>query len=642
MDDVVEVEIGPGPAPGTYTAHVLRSVTGGEPRTVVTLDVDALQAGRRHLEDAVLSSSVPTRRIAGPRESVVQEVGRRLFDAVFTGPVAGAYRASQGVARERGGDVQLVLRLTAPELVPLPWEALYDTETGAFVCRREPLVRHVPAPYTPDALAVRYPLRVLAVVASPAGLPRLDVEAERRRLEESLRPHVDAGRVELVWLTEVTWHRLHAALLQGAWHVLHFIGHGDYDAGSDEGVLAFVGEDGRVDPVEAGALADLLGEAEPTPRLVVLNSCESGTSGSVDPFSGTAAALVRSGIHAVAAMQFAVSDGAALAFSRSFYAALAAGRPVDEAVRSGRIGMLGTGRGTLEWITPVLYLRGGSGRLFHLADAPPAPAPAPASAPAPAPPEPTAPLDADPDPHRYLDADPDPDAAPHPERRSVLHAAPGTEPLDPEPSGPRRPARAPGGGRSLRGGGPATGATSTGPPPSAPGATPARPVRPGRRAMVVGAGVLAACGVAAAVALTLPWGGGADDGGASDPVPDAPVVLQVPADVSWTPTGVACEAGDRLAVDATGEVLHEQSATGAVGPDGLTDPAYHQYNVAGLPDANTVALIGRLDEGAPWVAGSHVVRTCDVTGELQLGVNDVGTGNNSGAWDVTITRIPHG
>ena len=71
------------------------------------------------------------------------------------------------------------------------------------------------------------------------------------------------------------------------------------------------------------ALADLLDEAEPTPRLVVLNSCQSGAGGTTDLFSGTAAALAHSGIRAVAAMQFSISDAAALAFARGFYTALA-------------------------------------------------------------------------------------------------------------------------------------------------------------------------------------------------------------------------------------------------------------------------------------------------------------------------------
>ena len=172
---------------------------------------------------------------------------------------------------------------------------------------------------------------------------------------------------------------MHGKLLEQEWHVLHFIGHGAYDTDTDEGVLAFVGRDGRADNVPATALADLLDEAEPTPRLVVLNSCQSGAGGTIDLFSGTAAALAHSGIHAVAAMQFSISDSAAIAFARGFYTALAHGRGIDEAVRSGRIGILGIARGTLEWVTPVLYLRGEDTRLFDVAPlverAPPPPAP---------------------------------------------------------------------------------------------------------------------------------------------------------------------------------------------------------------------------------------------------------------------------
>src|SRR4029453_5217548 len=124
------------------------------------------------------------------------------------------------------------------------------------------------------------------------------------------------------------------------------------------------------DLVPASRLADLLDEAEPTPRLVVLNSCQSGASGTEAPFPGTGAALAHSGIHAVAAMQYAISDDAAIAFARGFYTALAHGRGIDEAVRSGRIGILGLTRGTLEGITPVLYLRGEDTPLFDIAPMP--------------------------------------------------------------------------------------------------------------------------------------------------------------------------------------------------------------------------------------------------------------------------------
>lgn len=131
-------------------------------------------------------------------------------------------------------------------------------------------------------------------------------------------------------------------------------------------MLALVREDKRADVVEASRFADLLRQARPMPRLVVLNSCSGASTGAGDLFSGTAAALARSGVAAVTAMQYSISDLAAVAFARGFYAALAHGRGLDEAVSAGRIAILGTSSHTLEWIIPVMYLRGHDTRLFTL------------------------------------------------------------------------------------------------------------------------------------------------------------------------------------------------------------------------------------------------------------------------------------
>jgi CHAT domain/TIR domain len=131
-------------------------------------------------------------------------------------------------------------------------------------------------------------------------------------------------------------------------------------------VLALTREDGRADLVAAHRLVDLLRQARPMPRLVVLNSCSGAESGATDLFSGSAAALVRGGVSAVAAMQYEISDPAAVAFARGFYAAIARGRGVDDAVTSGRVAILGVSDRTLEWVTPVLYLRGHDTQLFVL------------------------------------------------------------------------------------------------------------------------------------------------------------------------------------------------------------------------------------------------------------------------------------
>ncbi|WP_435984123.1 CHAT domain-containing WD40 repeat protein [Terrabacter sp. LjRoot27] len=365
MASEIELEISPGDDQGEFAVRVLRAASGGEPREVMRLDVGHLLAGRDALENAVLLSTVSARRLVPVEEEQLRDVGQRLFDALFQGTINGAYRASMMVAQRNGERLRIVLRLNAPGLAALPWEAMWDPEVESYTCMREPLVRHVPAPYTLDPLEVVAPLRILGLTASPRGLPELDVEAEQEHLSTALARPIEDGLIEIQWLRQATWDRVHDLLLSGQWHVVHFVGHGDYDVEAEQGVIALVGPDGRKDLVDAERLATLLGEAEPTPRLVVLNSCSSGEAGSQDLFSGTAAALVRSGISAVAAMQFTISDDAALRFARGFYTALAHGRDIASAIRAGRIEILGAPR-SLEWVTPVLYLRGDNARLFDL------------------------------------------------------------------------------------------------------------------------------------------------------------------------------------------------------------------------------------------------------------------------------------
>jgi WD40 repeat protein len=363
---VIEVAIGPGGAPGMFRVEVVAS-PAGEATATVELDAEALMARRGLLQQAVLASAVPSRRVLPETEQPVREVGEVLFAGLLgTGEVAGRYRAAAAVAATRGEGLRVVLRIDTPALAGLPWEAMYDQAAGAYVCRKDQLVRHVPVASVLAPLRVRPPLRILGVVSSPRGLAALDVEKEQDQLARALARPASQGLAEVHWAPGATWADLQDLLLEGEWHVLHFIGHGDFDPDRDEGVLALVREDGRADLVAAHRLVDLLRQARPMPRLVVLNSCSGAATGVSDLFSGTAAALVRGGVSAVAAMQYEISDPAAVAFARGFYAAIARGRGVDDAVSSGRVAILGLTDRTLEWVTPVLYLRGHETQLFTL------------------------------------------------------------------------------------------------------------------------------------------------------------------------------------------------------------------------------------------------------------------------------------
>ena len=128
-------------------------------------------------------------------------------------------------------------------------------------------------------------------------------------------------------------------------------------------MLVLAGEDGRSHALPASDLA-LLVEKHQSVRLVVLNACDTAQASALDEFSSVAGALLRRGIPSVLAMQFPITDPAAVEFSRTLYEGLADRLPVDTAVTEARHALRITLPGTLEWGTPVLYLRSADGAIF--------------------------------------------------------------------------------------------------------------------------------------------------------------------------------------------------------------------------------------------------------------------------------------
>ena len=174
------------------------------------------------------------------------------------------------------------------------------------------------------------------------------------------------GFLELTWLPGQTWRDLQEAMCGGPWHIFHFIGHGGFDRDTDEGLIALADEQGQKQLLTATQVARLLANHYDL-RLVLLNSCEGARGSELDIYSSTAAILVRRGIAAVLAMQYEITDRAAIEFSRAFYEALAYGLPIDAAVATGPYAVNIEVNNSLEWGTPVLYMRSPDGVLFELA-----------------------------------------------------------------------------------------------------------------------------------------------------------------------------------------------------------------------------------------------------------------------------------
>ena len=347
--------------------HVSVRSPGGEARVTALFPFDylALKSSLRDLEHALLRHGGPRRHTLSPEEETVRDFGLGLFNFLIADDVRARYDVSKTMATQEGKGLRVVLRIRDAQLAALPWEFLYDPRYAEYLClsRNTPIVRYPDLPLAVPPLTVKPPLQILGMAVSPYGLERINVAREKQRMDEAMA-HL-RGLVEVTWFGGQTWRDLQAAMQRGPWHVFHFIGHGGFDPARGEGFIALADENGRTSKaLPATDLARLLDQQHL--KLVMLNSCEGARGSSLDVFSSTASILVRRGIPSVLAMQYEITDVAAIEFSRSFYSALARGMSVEGAVSEGRKAVsVGVGN-TVEWGTPVLYLRAADGRLFHV------------------------------------------------------------------------------------------------------------------------------------------------------------------------------------------------------------------------------------------------------------------------------------
>jgi Tfp pilus assembly protein PilF len=376
------LQIGKGPAKD-YVAQVLLSPRGeGSDRLALPFSA---------AEVAGLTASF-ARSISGGRHVAVEEIkepelspealGERLFAALFQGEILSLYERSLEADTGVGLRLELMLDPRDPDLAAvqaLPWELLRKPGTSEFLALspQSPIVRYLAVSKAVKAARQPGTLRILAVAASPThkGLDRLDLASELSNLQEAVS---SSSAIEIVTPERPTLAGLRQALLDHKCHVLHFMGHGGSVPGQAERVLFLETEEGNAEPVRGTDLVNKL--AGFSLRLVVLNACESAglpdySTGAerFEPFAGVANTLVLSGLPAVVAMQFPISDPAAIAFSRVFYQRLAAGEPVDAAVAEGRQALHSAAPTGFEWATPVLFQRTPTGELFPEKDVSPEP-----------------------------------------------------------------------------------------------------------------------------------------------------------------------------------------------------------------------------------------------------------------------------
>ncbi len=291
-----------------------------------------------------------------PSSASLERWGAVLFETLLPGETRRLWDAARGASGGSATDV--VFTSLLDWVADKPWELAYDPHRRAWLAATEAnftrnVVTAIPCESAPPR---RRPLAILVAAAQPAGLSALSWEAEAEAVGAGLAPLVDRGLARVRVERAVTVEALHRLVADGPCDVLHFIGHGTWDAERRTGSLLLESASGGVAPVEAPALRALLSGRGLS--LVVLNACLSARGSRGDLARGVAPALVAAGIPAVVANQFSVLDTAALVFARELYRSLALGRPLGEATREARLAVrCDAACGPVDWAVPVVYAR---------------------------------------------------------------------------------------------------------------------------------------------------------------------------------------------------------------------------------------------------------------------------------------------
>ncbi len=352
---------------------VMQKSTDGYPTRVISASAGEAQ-GVLHFNstDDHIQRALTRIKVEDTDEELFIELGRTLFQQLFSDEIGAVYRASLGYARAQGKGLRIRLRLEPPELGAIPWEYLYDELNDLFlgVSPETPITRYIQVPEPPRSITIHSALKVLVVVSNPInlaehGLPELDAEKEKQVLSQALGEWERDGLVQLEFLDHAVASEIREKLRRYQPHIFHFIGHGAFK--DDKAYLVIEDDDRRFRLINERTFREFFLGSDST-KLVVLNACQTATVSSTETMLGLAPNLVRRGLPAVVAMQYSIHDDTAIQFAREFYRALAIGLPVDTAISEARRGIyIDCGAETRDWGIPVLFMRAPDGVLLKLA-----------------------------------------------------------------------------------------------------------------------------------------------------------------------------------------------------------------------------------------------------------------------------------
>ncbi len=168
------------------------------------------------------------------RRREIEAFGTLLYRVLFNGQVEGFFEQSLVDARRAGQRlrVQLSFEVNGADLASIPWEYLYypdaETHAGFFMATHVDLVlsRYMPLAIARKTLAPSQgPLRILIAVSKPQELGPVISEP----VIEAIQNFAETYPIQIDILDKPTTDNFLDKLYETKPHVLHFIGHGQFN-----------------------------------------------------------------------------------------------------------------------------------------------------------------------------------------------------------------------------------------------------------------------------------------------------------------------------------------------------------------------------------------------------------------------------
>ena len=296
----------------------------------------------------------------------VKKIGSELWNDIFVKHP----EAKEAYIEARAKDQLLSLLFEASgEFLGLPLEFMHSDKPSEYLVLQHPFARLVCDAFSkrealsPQMLMQTQKLRILIIASNT--LPSIDgVDAEAMGLYKYLKRLKRQGfplSAKFVPTKDVTYERIRAELKKPDYDIIHYAGHGSYNAASpEESCLYFWADEnkqGGVVPMMASELKMLLGCSEA--RLVYLSSCYGTATGSEvtlldDDFLGLADAVAQAGVPSVLGFRWPVSDEGAPKLAQAFYQSLLEQGSPEVALWEARCELAALDRNDPTWLSPIL------------------------------------------------------------------------------------------------------------------------------------------------------------------------------------------------------------------------------------------------------------------------------------------------